>query len=306
MLGIVIVIYKSFDQILAYVRNELPKIALSWRAVIVDVGSDMVNSSRIAESLQIPLVNDVEASIKDSPVVILHCDENLGYARGNNLGVRFLLKHHAAIDKLLFSNDDIELIDSNTVDHLAARLDAQPDVASIGPAVINLQDTRLPPIFSKPELWYNVRRNIGIPFLGNAAFVHPWNPQCPSQIVYTVSGCFFMVRTADFLAAGMFDDRTFLYWEEEIIAARFQAIGKKVLYEPEVRIRHFVGNTTGASKSTKAMFLLLRCELAGQWLFFRDYAYEGLPSLLVLKLSALVRKVLVRLALFKHDLFAGR
>ena len=303
MVGIVIVIYKSFDQILSYVRNELPKISLPSRTVIVDVGSEMANTARIAEALQIPLASDVDASIEDSPVVILHCAENLGYARGNNLGVRFLLKHHPDIDKLLFSNDDIELIDSNTVDVLAARLDKQPELASVGPGVVNLQETPQPPFFSPPSPWHIVRRNIGIPFLGNSFFAPKWNPRCPAQNVYSVGGCFFMVRTADFLNAGMFDERTFLYWEELILGARFQAIGKSVLYEPEVRIRHFVGNTTGASKSISIMLLLLRCELAGQWLFFRDYAHANGISLVFLKLSALIRTALVRLALLKRRIF---
>ncbi len=302
MLGIVIVIYKSFEQTLAFVQNELPKISLPWRAVIVDVGSAVDHSKKLAETLGIALVTDFEESVADSPVIILHCFENLGYARGNNLGVKFLLNRHPTIDKLLFTNDDIELIDTNAADLLAQRLDEQPDVAAVGPAVINLQDVPQPPFFNEPHLWYNVRRNIGIPFWGNAAYATAWNPHGPSQLVYSVGGCFFMARADDFIKAEMFDDRTFLYWEELILGARFKAIGKKVLYEPEVHIRHFVGNTT-RNLGTDGLLLLLRNELAGQRLFFRDYAHAGTVSLLFLKLSALIRTALVRLALFRRRIF---
>ena len=297
MLGIVIVIYKSFDQILAYVRKELPKISLPWRAVIVDVGCTLESSKRIAEALNIPLFTDSDTTIGNSSVVLLHCKDNLGYARGNNLGTRFLLKNQPDIDKLLISNDDIELLDANVVDVMASRLDSTDELAVIGPGIINLKDQPQPPFFAAPDPWYLIRRNIGIPFLGHDFFELPWDEHCPTQNVYAVSGCFFMIRASDFLAIGMFDERTFLYWEENILGMKLLKSGKKTLYDPSVRIRHFVGNTTG---SVANAMLLVKNELAGQKLFFSDYCKITPLTKLILSLSAVIRLTLVRMALFKH------
>ena len=136
MIGIVVVVYKSYERIVTYVHQELTKISAPHRTVIVDVGSPRESSERIAQALGVSVWQEGMAA--DGELFVLHSNENLGYARGNNLGADFLMRLFPDIDKLLFSNDDIELISPNVVEVLAAHMDDDASIGCIGPKVIEI------------------------------------------------------------------------------------------------------------------------------------------------------------------------
>ncbi|MBQ7650073.1 MAG: glycosyltransferase family 2 protein, partial [Victivallales bacterium] len=225
--------------------------------------------------------------------------ENLGYARGNNLGVKFLLDIDAVTDKMLFSNDDIEFLSDNVVDVLAERLDSMPGIGCIGPMVVDLNGGLQGPGYRRPRIGYTIRRNFGEPLLGAARYSLDRERERVSEKVNIVGGCFHMVRTSDFLEAGLFDERTFLYWEEEIFSERLNTIGKAVYYEASVKILHYVGNTT--SKHAPNL-LLLKCELDGQRIYYRNYAKAGLVARGMLRISAWFRLLIVRLCILRRKI----
>jgi len=302
MTGIIVLVYKSYEQILRYIHQELSKVRCEHRVVIVDIGSPVASAERIAAALDTK-VTAIDATTLDhsSGIFVIHCPDNLGYARGNNLGVQFLLRHFPATDKLLFSNDDIEFITPDVVEQLGAKLDEMPAVGCIGPRVIDLNGHDQGPEYAATTVGRSILINALIPFVGAAFFSPPASAERPREggDAYIVGGCFHMLRTADFLAVGMFDARTFLYFEEEILSERLRRLGKTVYYYPAVRIRHFVGQTTSKHKSNVA---LVKTHLAGQWLYYRDYRRTSWPALAALKLSAWLRLFLVYLAERKNAL----
>ncbi len=302
MLGIVIVIYKSHEQTEAYISRQLPKIAIKHRTVIVDLASDVAVSKALAEKIGAIWIEPGTENVPTAPLYVLHTPDNLGYARGNNLGVKFLLNIDAATDKMLFSNDDIEFLSDNVVDVLAERLDAMPDVGCIGPMVIDLAGKLQGPGYRKPEIGYTIRRNFGEPLFGAARYALDIERERVSEKVYMVEGCFHLARTADFIAAGMFDDRTFLYWEERILSERLAKIGKAVYYEASVKILHYVGNTL---KMHAPNLLLVNCELAGQRLYYRHYRNENVIVRGMLRLSAWFRLFIVRLCILRRKIIGN-
>ena len=299
MVGIVVLIYKSHEQVLAYVRNELPKIGVPHRALIVDTGSERAHAERLAAELGVAVVTASD-TVSDGNLFVLHVEENLGYARGNNLGAEFLTRNFPDTDKLLFSNDDIEFISADVVDVLSRRLDENPEIGCIGPKVIDLNGNCQAPRYLPPDVWSDIRRNFGIPFRGAQYYDNPVPANLQEGEVDSITGCFYMVRASDFIAAGMFDSRTFLYWEENIFKKRLERSthGHSVYFEPAVSIRHFVGLTTGKHAPN---LLLLKCELYGQSLYYREYQKVSAIAFLVLKLSIWCRLALVRLALYRYE-----
>ena len=299
MLGIIVVIYKSHEQTLAYVSRQLPKIALEHRTVVVDLASDVAVSKELAEKIGAVWLENGEDDIPAAPLYVLHTPENLGYARGNNLGVKFLLGIDGTMDKMLFSNDDIEFLSDNVVDVLAERLDTMPDVGCIGPMVVDLKGKLQGPGYRRPEIGYTVRRNFGEPLLGAARYSLVDGRERVSEKVYMVEGCFHLVRTENFLAAGMFDERTFLYWEERILSERLAKIGKSVYYEASVKILHYIGNTI---KKQAPNLLLVKCELAGQRIYYCNYRNISLFAKGLLGVSAMFRLSIVKLCVLKRKL----
>ena len=50
---------------------------------------------------------------------MLHVEENLGYARGNNYGVRYIMAHFPEVNMFLFSNDDVRFIKGDVLGTLS-------------------------------------------------------------------------------------------------------------------------------------------------------------------------------------------
>ncbi|MBR6074717.1 MAG: glycosyltransferase family 2 protein [Victivallales bacterium] len=293
MLGVVIVIYKSVGQVAAYVSQELVKIQADYRAVVVDVGCDDVDDLRLPRALGM-----ADGVSEAGRLFLLREKENLGYARGNNLGVDFLLRRFPEIDSFLITNDDIQFISSNVIDKLTEKMASLADVAVIGPRIVNLQDEEQLPELTPPPIGWEIRRNVLLPILGRRLRGRT-RGKVESGYVYRLEGCFMLVRKEDFLACGKFDERTFLYREEAILAERLKAVGKRMYYDASVTIRHFVGNTT--SKKAPNL-LLLDCELFGQQLYFSEYAKSSAVMMGLLRLSQWIRVGLVKLAILKRKL----
>ena len=302
MVGIVVLIYKSHEQVLAYVRNELPKIGVPHRTLIVDTGSERAHAERLAAELGVAVVTAEDTAV-EGDLFVLHVEENLGYARGNNLGVDYLLRRFPEIDSFLITNDDIQFISSNVVDKLTEKISSFSDVAVIGPRIVNLRDEEQLPELTPPSIGWEIRRNILLPILGKH-LKGRMQEKVESGYVFRLEGCFMLIKKDDFLACGKFDERTFLYREEAILSERLRAIGKRMYYDDSVTIRHFVGNTT--SKKAPNL-LLLECELFGQRLYFGEYAKSSVVMMGLLLVSQWIRLALVKLAILKRKLRgAGR
>lgn len=297
MIGIVVVVYKSYERIVTYVRQELTKISAPHRTVIVDVGSPREVSERIAQALGVSVWQEGMAA--EGELFVLHSDENLGYARGNNLGADFLMRLFPDIDKLLFSNDDIELISPNVVEVLAAHMDDDASIGCIGPKVVDLQNRPRMPNYHGPSLCSRTIQNITEPILGAGYFNRKQEEIVETGKVQCLEGCFILVRKEAFQKVEGFDKRTFLYWEEAILCKRLQRIGLDTYCNASVTVKHFVGNSV---KKHSPVLLLLQCELFGQRLYFKEYAKVSCVSYAMLWLSGEVRLLLVRLAMMKRRL----
>ena len=91
-----------------------------------------------------------DGALESGRLFLLREKENLGYARGNNLGVDYLLRRFPDIDLFLITNDDIQFISSNVVDKLIEKISSFSDVAVIGPRIVNLQDEEQLPELTPP------------------------------------------------------------------------------------------------------------------------------------------------------------
>ena len=221
MLGIVIVTYKSYDRIKEYVEKDLLPCTLPRRIVVVDVGSERSSAERIAALLGVQVSEFDDAPTGD--VIVLHVQENLGYARGNNYGARYLLKHFPETEQFLFSNDDVRFIKGAVLEQLVETLRTQPTVGVIGPDIVDLKGNHQGPAYNDPSVGYMIASNLCEPLFGAGfatRFFHYPEHKRETGFAKVLAGCFLMADTKAFVKAGMFDERTFLYWEEYILSKR--------------------------------------------------------------------------------------
>lgn len=146
MLAIIIVNYKNEEQTISYIHKELSKVSVPNLIIVVNNEATSASNANLVRELQAELITDISKYSRSKKIYVVSHPENLGYAKGNNLGVNFVIKHFD-IEYFLFSNNDIRFIEDETVERLIAIFKELPSsVAAIGPAILGLNGEKQSPI----------------------------------------------------------------------------------------------------------------------------------------------------------------
>jgi len=175
-------------------------------------------------------------------VQLIASSENLGYSRGNNLGLR------AAAGRYLFIlNPDTEIV-GDAVAQMLAYLEAHPRVGVLGPQLI-----------SPDQTVQSTRRRF--PTLATAFFESTWFQSLaprrwlddyyardlPDEAVAEVDwviGAALCVRREAYEQVGGLDENFFMYSEELDWCRRLKAAGWKVVYFPPAQVIHHEGRSS--------------------------------------------------------------
>ena len=253
MLSVIIVNYKNEDLTVSFVLKQLSKITMQYNVVISNNGADKESDKRLAEPLNATIVYDKNSRIDNKrKVYILHNEENLGFARGNNLAAEFCRKNFNS-SFILFTNNDIEFLDNDVVESLVKKIQEIEKAAIIGPKVIGI-DGRL----QSPEPYESFTKKFIYPYVEPFLFwrskdesKNKYSETAKEGFHYRVMGSFFLCNAEDFFSCGMMDSGTFLYFEECILSERILRIGKGVYYYPNSSVLHVHNQTIGKYASFK-------------------------------------------------------
>ena len=163
-------------------------------------------------------------------------EENVGFARANNIGIRASAGEFA----LLLNSDTI--VPAGAIDGLLERLRQRPDAAAIGPRLVDGQGRaelsygRTLGPFNELRQKYRARRPTIVETLTRRAHEPDW-----------VSGACLLVRRADADAVGLIDERYFMYEEDVDFCVALRARGRAVLFTPEVEVVHLRGRSAAAA-----------------------------------------------------------
>lgn len=270
MIGIVVVSYRSDDRTVAFVTEELSKVAIPHCVVVVDNGATEEQAEALAARL---------------PGVKVIAADNGGYARGNNVGACWL-RENVRPTHILFSNDDVRLVSADVVETLVDKAVRDPKVGAVGPEVVGPDGVRQSP---EPYmgLWKRfVWMHLSTPFLSKArkrkAFQLDYPAEAREGFHYKLSGSFILVDAEAFFEAGMFDENTFLYAEENILSERLSKIGKGCWFCPSVRVVHEHGKTVNKHYPGHLPAVLQYHSMAYYYRQYRGYSRlsTGLAGLL--------------------------
>jgi GT2 family glycosyltransferase len=182
--------------------------------IVVDNGSVDDSVARVAESYP--------------DVTILQAGENLGYAGGNNLGIKHALSKGA--DYVWLLNDDVTVA-PDSLSLLMSTADAQPKAGFWGPTVYMHEEPRR--ILSAGGClgkdWAPQHRGIGELDVGQFGQI---------ETVDYVSGCALLVSRALVDAVGLLDERFFAYCEEVEWCYRGRQAGFGALFVPQAAVWH--------------------------------------------------------------------
>lgn len=227
MVGIIILNYNSHPEVVQCVESIEMAISTKYFVYIIDNCStdDSYNILR-------------EYYSKSSLIKILSTSKNIGYARGNNYGAKLAIANGA--DKILIVNTDI-IFNPRSIDYLIKCL--SNEISIVGPCILDKKGNKtqfasklltfkgylinkkpLCYIFShkKDMRFYNIR---------NLDTNYVFSGMC--------SGCCFLIDANVFEKINFFDENTFLFYEEDILAYKLSVENKLTMICNESTVVHF-------------------------------------------------------------------
>jgi GT2 family glycosyltransferase len=227
-LSIVIVTYNSAAHIDACLRSLVEHApAIAHEILVVDNAS----------------TDNTVASIRArwSGVRLIEAGANLGFAAANNLGIG-----HSFAPLILLLNPDT-VVPTGAVDTLVAVVDRRSDVGIAGPKLIDANGRAELSWGNMLSPWAELRQQL----------MARWAESLTrrEREVDWVSGACMLIRREAADAAGLMDERYFMYAEDVDFCAAVRSRGWKVLFTPAAKVKHLRGQSRAtASAATERAY----------------------------------------------------
>lgn len=239
-----------------------------YKIVIVDNGSKDDSLNQLQSKY-----------LSDARVDVISTGENLGFARGNNVGIKYINENYSP-DFVVVLNSDIELFQ----DELYARLlteykhshfgvwgpmmiigSARCDDSPWAPMTLAQAQEQLA-VYEKnykqlkhlPYFSYRVVKKISSAFARRQKEQRKHEDFWRYQTDVELQGAFLVFSKEMFQHIKGFDPRTFLYYEEQLLYLAVKRTGMKMVYDPRYAVYHKDGVSTKKIKSSKSKLLFLQ------------------------------------------------
>jgi GT2 family glycosyltransferase len=186
---------------------------------------------------------DLQAALNFAPeVTLIRASENVGFGRGNNLGIDWALKHTSCEFFFLLNNDAV--IQTDSIKQLEDAMKVQIEVGIMVPRIAYLSDPEV--------LWYGGGE---VDWRRVSAFTPGINRSATSELAMTerdvtfATGCALFIRRSVLVALRGFDPRFFMYEEDLEFCLRANDKGFRIRYMPSSLILHAV---QGSSRTDAA------------------------------------------------------
>ena len=221
------------------------------QSIVVDNGS--------TDGSQKAVKNFYKKARKDITWELIENRENLGFAEGNNVGMRYALKSGA--DFIMLLNNDT-IIDKNLFVDLINAAKNYPKAGIISPKIYFAKGFEYhKKRYKKNELgrviwyaggdvdWNNIYgSNHGVDEVDKGQF---------DKVADTdfATGCCMFFRSKVLKDLGLFDKRYFAYLEDSDLSQRAKKAGWRVLYTPKPHLWHKVGQALGVGSEKNDYYI---------------------------------------------------
>ena len=193
--------------------------------------------------------------------VFIKADANCGYAAGNNIGLRYAFQN--GYDYALILNNDIIIEDSQLIQKLLDGFKRDPHVAVVNPDIYSPDGHLFNRDAAKPTF---IDYTIGL--LQYKKKGRKLEEKDGIGFVYRPQGCCMMVDLQKMSEVDYFDEHTFLYCEEPILAERLLRKGYLCACNATVFIIH---NHSKTVKSTFDIHRIIKIQNSSFAYYLKKY-----------------------------------
>jgi GT2 family glycosyltransferase len=219
-IAVVLVNYRRANDTLACVASLRKSNYTDYRIVIIDNSPDDDLSKLMRERFP------------DIPVFAPGV--NLGFAAGNNLGIRYALE--SSCDAVLLLNNDTE-VDPGAIAALARVLQQGPETGIVGGKIY---------FHSSPsKIWFaGGHFNVNSGFGGHDGIGQRDHGQFDARRECDfITGCCQLIRRSVLESIGLLDEQFFAYLEDVDFCHRARQAGYHIMYAPDARVYHKISST---------------------------------------------------------------
>ena len=191
--------------------------------------------------------------------IFLKTPENLGYAAGNNFGLKRALKD--GVDFVLLFNNDT-LLDEKLIKELLKTAQKDPKIGILAPKIYfapghEFHQQRYQEKDKGRVIWYAgglidwqnvIASHRGVDEVDEGQYNQP-------RMTDFASGCAMLVGKEVFKAIGFFDEKYFLYLEDVDFCRRAQKDGFKIFYVPTAMLWHLNAGSSEVGGSLHDYYL---------------------------------------------------
>lgn len=223
--------------------------------------SDIIVVDNMSSDQSIELIKDMKG------IKLIRSSENLGFARGCNLGAKY-----GNSEYLLFLNPDTIIPNDIFEDCINVYLNDK-SVGIVGVKILDHYGEISKCCSRFPKLHHFLSQTFALDriFLSLGTRMVEWSHD-DNQYVDQVIGAFFLMPRNLFIELNGFDERFFMYYEEVDLAYRSRSIGYRSYFLASVFIIHEGGGATKKVKSKRLFYTLQsRLKYARKHFNYFDY-----------------------------------
>ena len=178
---------------------------------------------------------------KHKELIVFKEKNNLGFAGGNNIGIRYALEND--YDYIMLLNNDTE-VKENFILPLVERIEKDHFLGAVQPLILN---------FSNKSIIWNAGGKLN-KFLGLTS-TRLNNNKLNSSIVFDdytdwISGCCILIKSEILTKVGLLDEKFFNYYEDVDWSLRMKNLGYDLGFVKESIIYHH-GSSSSKNKKNK-------------------------------------------------------
>lgn len=196
----------------------------------------------------------------DGRLIMIRCDQNYGFADGNNIGIGYAMRVLNPDYILLLNNDTV--VDKSFLNEMVEVAGGDPSIGFAGPKVFYYDFQGRDDVISVA----------GIDLIMKKGYYHrigagevDIGQHDETRVVDFIEGSCLLARCQTLREAGLFNPLYFAYWEETDLCVRGAKAGYKSVFVPKSRIWHKIGSS---APNTTRLYYMTRNRL---W-FMRQHA----------------------------------
>lgn len=233
----------------------------------------------------------VKYDTNDDKIELIRTNDNLGYARGNNYGIRYAIeKYNPQI--ICISNTDVEY-EENVVTRVISFIERQNNVGIVAPVMLDVNGNESLSAWKLPNYFE---------ILWNASFIRQkfFDPQRYKSFsrqvenVDALPGSLFYCKSSVLLKIGLFDENTFLYGEESLLAFKTKKYGFKNYLLRDISFIHQHSKTI--DKNIKSVKMKRKYLLDANCVYLSHCLKVG-------KFKTIIYRLVFNVATFKYSIY---